>query len=136
MIIVVSVIGGILVIAIVFMVFVMVYWKSCLPLRTHGKVAHHSSYRPDKHHHHRHHSHHKHKARRERSEQSSYQPQNVLAGYSFYRGGVKNPVFQEGVGYPNSAVVYYKDVDEIFHAPRYDEQPPEYQYAVNWDGVD
>ena len=141
MIVVVSVIGGILVIAIVFMIFAMVYWKSGLPLGAHGKGAH-LRRAVDKHYHHhhphhdRHHKHHKYKKRRDRSEYSSYQPQNVLAGYSFYRGGVENPVFQESMDYPNSPV-YYKDGDEGFHAPRYDEQPPEYQYAVNWEyGMD
>ena len=138
MIVVVSVIGGILVIAIVFMVFAMVYWRSGVPLGAHGKGAHHRR-AVDKyhhHHHHRHHKHHKHKKRQERSEHSSYRPQNVLAGYSFYRGGVENPVFQESMDYSNSPVLYYKDANEGFHAPRYDEQPPECQYSVNWEGLD
>ena len=136
MIVVVSVIGGILVIAIVLMVLALVYWKGGSPFRAVAKGGHHVQ-RHDKHqrHNHRHHKRHKYKARRDRSDHGSHQPHNILEGYSFYRG-VDNPVFQESVEYPNSPVIFYKGTDGPYHAPGFDEQPPEYHYAVNWEGLD
>ena len=136
MIVVVSVIGGILVIAIVLMVLALVYWKGGSPFSAVPKGGHHV-HRSDKHqHHHRRHSkHHKYKARRDRSDHGSYQPHNILEGYSFYRG-VENPVFQESLDYPNSAVIFYKGADRPSHASRNNEEPPKYDYAVNWNDLD
>lgn len=122
LIIVVSVFGGMFVIVIVLLVFLVVYWRP-------------RSYQADGHHRWNH-THCTHNPRRERAEQGFYTAPNRLAGYSLYKGSVRNPVYEGNIVNMQHQNRYYRDTGNIFCGPEYDEYDTYqlgYRYADNWE---
>lgn len=121
MIIVVSVTGGILVLAVFMLIFIWVHWKKCC----HQKGDHRNGFQSV--HYIRNDQHHK---RHYTSEiYSTTQMKNTRKDYYFYAGKI-NPVY-DGTNVTNS--VYLNE--ETFHNNEYADKLPEgfYQYNHNWN---
>lgn len=122
-IIVVSVIGAVLIVAIFTMIVVMMNWKSCFTRRGHSKqYARGSDHRKQ----HR-------QAENNASGRFLTTGQDLaMRGYYFYKGTYKNPLFYDP--FENSSYInnYYPD-QKNSHDPKYMPSHQTYQYSYDWD---